>query len=172
MTKYLPLSSIHILVHAFITSKLDNNNSLLFGLPATQLARIQKVQNAAARLLTATPRSHHITPILQSLHWLKIPYRIQFKILIQVFKCIHCNTPHYLTSLITLNKIGRTTRQSTAPILVIPRVARVHLGERSFSYAAATLWNALPSTIRNTHKLEAFKISLKTHLYTQCYIIP
>ncbi len=172
VTKYLPPSSIHILVHAFITSKLDNNNSLLFGLPATQLARLQKVQNAAARLLTATPRSHHITPILQSLHWLKIPYRIQYKLLIQVFKCIHSHTPHYLTSLITINKTGRTTRQSTTPTLVIPRVARVHQGERSFSYAAPTLWNALPPTIRSTQKLQAFKVGLKTHLYAQCFLIP
>ena len=60
------------LVHAFITSKPDMGNSLLFGLPEYQITRLQKIQNHAARLVTKTPCNMHITPALKHLHWLPI----------------------------------------------------------------------------------------------------
>ena len=55
--KYLSQDTCKILVHAFISSKLDHCNSLLHGLPKYLLARLQAVQNAAARVVTLTPRS-------------------------------------------------------------------------------------------------------------------
>ena len=66
-----------ILVHAFISSKLDHCNSLLHGLPKYLLARLQAVQNAAARVVTLTPKHDHMTPILINLHWLPVKFRIQ-----------------------------------------------------------------------------------------------
>jgi hypothetical protein len=55
-----------------IYSKLDYCNSLFLNLPVNQLDRLQLVLNSAARAVTNTPKFHHITPILKSLHWLKI----------------------------------------------------------------------------------------------------
>ena len=66
--KYLTTNAIKSLVHAFITSRLDYCNSLLCGSPSRLLDRLQRVQNAAARLVTGTPRHAHITPVLQHLH--------------------------------------------------------------------------------------------------------
>ena len=61
---------------SLIHSKVDYCNSLLLNLPTTQTNRLQLVLNSAARAVTKTPEFHHITPILKSLHWLKISERI------------------------------------------------------------------------------------------------
>ena len=81
------------LIHAFVTSKLDSCNALLTGLPHSTIYRLQLVQNAAARLLTRCKRSHHISPILNKVHWLPIKYKIQFKILLLTFKALHGLAP-------------------------------------------------------------------------------
>ena len=62
--KYLSMESAEKLVHAFITSRLDYCNSLLYGLPHCALTKLQRVQNAAARVLYLAPRFCHITKIL------------------------------------------------------------------------------------------------------------
>ncbi len=66
------------LVHAFMTSRLDYCNALLGGCPASSINKLQIVQNAAARVLTRSRKYHHITPILQSLHWLPIKFTFTF----------------------------------------------------------------------------------------------
>ena len=68
--KLLPQEMAAILVHAFITSRLDNGNALLNGISEHHLKKLQLVQNAAARVLTMTRKYDHITPILKDLHWL------------------------------------------------------------------------------------------------------
>ena len=52
------------LVHAFISSKIDYCNSILIGLPNEEIDKIQRVQNAAARLISGTKKYASITPIL------------------------------------------------------------------------------------------------------------
>ena len=78
--KYLTQQTCEQLVHAFVTSRIDYCNSLLYGLPAKQLDKIQRVQNTAARIIFRLPKFCHITPTLFSLHWLPVRYRIDFKI--------------------------------------------------------------------------------------------
>ena len=79
LRKYLDQSSTEKLVHAFITSRLDNCNSLLYGLPASELDKLQRVQNAAARLVSRVKGRCHMKPVLRKLHWLPIKKRIVLK---------------------------------------------------------------------------------------------
>ena len=70
-------------------------NSLLFGLPQDSIARLQRIQNAAARLFTLTRKSFHITPVFKELHWLPVGYRIVYKLLLIVFKSLDNLEPGY-----------------------------------------------------------------------------
>ena len=69
--------NVSMLVHAFITSRVDYCNSLLYGLPNYQLHKLQRVLNASARLVCNVPRFCHILPILRGLHWIPVKTRIQ-----------------------------------------------------------------------------------------------
>ena len=111
--KYLSRSVTESLVHAFITSRIDYCNSLLYGHPNSHIMKLQRIQNAAARLVTGTPRFCHVTPLLFHLHWLPISYRIKFKILLLTFKCLYGQAPNYLIDLITIKKQSRYSVRSS-----------------------------------------------------------
>ena len=72
-----------------VLSRLDYGNATLAGLPGNQLDRLQSVMNAAARLVCSTRKYEHITPLLRDLHWLRVSERIEFKLSVLVFRCLH-----------------------------------------------------------------------------------
>ncbi len=76
----LSVSDAEKLVHAFMTSRLEYCNALLGGCPASSINKLHIVQNAVARVLTRSRKYDHITPILQSPHWLPIKFCISYKI--------------------------------------------------------------------------------------------
>ena len=96
----LSYHNLEIVIHAFITSRLDYCNSLYLGLPQSLISRLQIVQNAEARLLTGSKMWEHITPVLASLHWLPVQQRIIFKTVLMVFKAIHGQAPSYISDLL------------------------------------------------------------------------
>ena len=102
--------STEILVHAFIPSRLDNGNALLYGISKYLLAKLQRVQNAAARLITRTKKQEHITPVLVSLHWLPIKQRIQYKLLLLAYRVIHGHGSSYLAKLLKPHEPSRQLR--------------------------------------------------------------
>ena len=165
--KYLSRQTTETLVHAFVSSRIDYCNSLLYGLPTNQLQKIQRVQNAAARVVCGLPKFCHISPILKRLHWLPVIYRIRFKILLITFKVLHGLCPTYLENTITLCNNNRySLRSSDATLLKpLPFKTLATLGDRSFQAAAPKLWNELPRAIRESNSLAIFKRSLKTHLF-------
>ena len=77
------------LIHAFVSSRLDYCNVLFSGFPSTYLKNVQRMHNAAARLLTRTRKFDHITSTLVSLHWLPIQARADFKVLLLTYKSLH-----------------------------------------------------------------------------------
>ena len=88
------------LVHAFMFCRLDYFNSVFTGLTKKSLRKLQLIQNAAARVLTNTKRVDHISPVLNSLHWLPVGQRIDFKVLLLVFKSLHGLGPTYIVELL------------------------------------------------------------------------
>ncbi len=69
--------------------------------PASSINKIQIVQNAVARVLTRSRKYDHIIPILQSLHWLPIKFRISYKIVLLAYKALNDLAPVYLTNLLS-----------------------------------------------------------------------
>ena len=169
--KHLSRDSSETLIHAFVSSRLDYCNSLLYGLPQVQIDKIQRVQNAAARLIFQQPKFCHITPVLSQLHWLPIKYRIEFKILLMTFKAIHGMAPDYLCKLISRRKsTGYSLRSSKKVMLEVPSGKILPtLGGRAFCYAAPKLWNNLPSEISSLDSLSNFKCHVKTYLFKQAF---
>ena len=120
--RYLSEETAEILGHAFISSKLDNCNSLLYGLPKHLLNRLRSIQNTAAgRIVTLSKRFDHITPIMFKLHWLPLNYRIHFKILLLVYKCLNGFAPIYLSELLRYSISPRLLRSSSQNFLAVPR---------------------------------------------------
>ena len=161
---YLTPKAAEQLVHAFVTSRIDCCNALLYNLPNCQVQRLQRVQNAAARLVTYTHRHSHITPILRQLHWLPVKQRLAYKILLITYRALKFSSPQYISSLIKLYNPHRSgLRSANALSLVIPKTRR-SWGDRSFMSAAPRLWNNLPKSLKNCETLNSFKAKLKTHL--------
>ena len=88
------------LVSAFVTSRLDYCNALLAGLPKSTIAPL-RVQNAETRLITEIGYRDHVTPSLQSLHWLPVSYRITYKLCVLMHLIRIGCSPTYLTELVT-----------------------------------------------------------------------
>lgn len=99
--KYLAFEAAKSLVQAFVISRIDYCNAILYGLPAIHVNRLEHIQNAAARLLTNTPCYLHITPVMINLHWLPVKFRIIFKINFWTFKALDGLAPAYLSDTIS-----------------------------------------------------------------------
>ncbi|KAI5621720.1 hypothetical protein C0J50_18777, partial [Silurus asotus] len=105
---------------------------------------LQLVQNAAARVLTRSRKYDHITPILSSLHWLRV-------------------------NLLTRYNPSRSLRSQNSGLLVLPTIAKSTKSGRAFSHLAPKLWNSLPDNVRGSNTLSQFKCRLKTYLFSKAY---
>ena len=108
--------------HAFISSRLDYCNALYAGLTKQMLNKLQLIQNAAARIVTRTSKCNHNTPVIKSLHWLPVKQRIEFKILLLVFKSLNGLAPPYISDLIYFYDPARCLRSSSKCLLTSPRI--------------------------------------------------
>ena len=161
--QYLSLEETKSVIHAYVTSKLDQNNSLLFGIPDILISKIQKVQNAAAKVIYKHKNYDHVTPLLKELHWLPVQQRILFKFLLLTYKALNNEAPSYLRNLLNLHKPIRNLRSSSDTLLLdIPKTRLKSYGDRAFSVGAPRLWNTLPFTLRNSSSTAVFKKKLKT----------
>ena len=169
-----PSSRVHIiyakniLVSAFVLSPHDSIscNSILSGCPQYHLNKLQKVQNNAAHLVLKVKNnwpdlsSSSFSPL--AAHWVKNTVQTCYL----CYNCLSLTTPVYLTELL---KIYKPTRQlhssSDASILWLPYVCMHLLGQRSFSYAAPSVWNSLPCNVRSSNIFTSFKLSLQCHLF-------
>ena len=165
--KHLNQSAAEQITHAFVTSLLDNRDALLYGLPQNQISRLQHIQNTAARVVTLSRKSCHITPILKELHWLPVSQRIVFKLMLIVDKSNNI-APIYISELLKVYTPSRNLRSSNMSLLKEP-TSKQTWGVRSFSVAAPRLWNHLPTKLKSCQSITRFKSLLKTHLMSQFF---
>ena len=122
--KSLPLALTKQIAVALVTSKLDYCNSLLHEIPAKDLHKLQRVQNCLERVVTKAPRFSRSIPLLKSLHWLPIKFRIQFKICTFVFRCLNDGQPSYLSSLLFSANSVKHLRSNNTNKLKVPHMSR------------------------------------------------
>jgi len=135
------------LIHSNI--EYFNCNSLLLNLPATQTNRLQLLLNSAVRAVTKTPKFRHITPILKSLHWLKINERIKYKVLSLTYKSFKTGQPSYLRPLLSFTSRHCTRSSSLITVRRPSLTSRLENTNRSYYHSAPVLWNNLPSDLRH-----------------------
>ena len=185
----LDYTTAQTIATSLIHSKVDYCNSLFLNLPRGQLDRLQLILNSTARAVSRTPRFSRITPVLKSLHWLKIDQRIHYKVLSITYKTLQSHKPSYLYNLLNIQS-HTSTRSSASITLKRPSVtSRLKIMDRSFTHHAPVLWNSLPH--RHPLRLPAihsspvnqndattslfalfssqFHSKLKTHLFDQSY---
>lgn len=118
---FLSFKDLEKLIHVFISSRLDYCNSLYLEISQQTLSRLQLVQNATARVLCGKKKREHITPILRSLHWLPVCYRVEFKVLLLVYKSLNGLAPMYLSELLMEQKSARSLRSLNQALLSTPK---------------------------------------------------
>ena len=153
----LSKSNLETFVHAFISSHLDYCNIIYIGLPRKLLSKLQKLQNAAIRLIFKVRARHPVSSLYFKLHWLNIDQRITFKALLFVYKCVNGLAPNVLKALVKIRNSESLTLQTTY-------FPKTKFGRRAFVYYAPKYWNAIPVNIRCIRDINIFKTSLKSYL--------
>ena len=167
--RYLTEKNTVQLVCSFVLSRLDYCNATLAGLPATHIARLQRIQNNAARLVLQKSKRQHVTPLLKQLHWLPIQTRIDYKLATLAFRHFDGSLPQYLSSRLDIYQPSRLLRSSNDRLLRVPRWKLKSFGYRSFSYQGPVVWNSLSTDLKLSSSLSSFKSRLKTHLFKKSY---
>ncbi len=145
MTSFLSVKTLEIANHALITTRLDYCNSLYLCISKSSIARLQLVQNAAAKFLKRQRKFDHVTPILKSLHWFSVHFRIEFKILLYVFKSINNLAPSYLSDQLYPYNPTQSLRSGDQRLLSVHRSRLKHRGDRAFAVAFQPIsdWHSL-----------------------------
>ena len=170
MRSSLTVETCKTLVQGLVISHLDYANAILAGLPNCELNKLQRVQNIAAKLILKKTKRDSATECRKQLHWLPIKARIEFKILVLVYKCLNNMAPEYLKSLLSYkleSKQGLRSKDNKE--LAVPHTVRKTFADRSFSVYGPRVWNKLPLDLRDCTSLPMFKQRLKTHLFRRSY---
>jgi len=161
------------LVYAVVNSRINYCNTVLVGAPRTVTDKLQRVLNAAARVVTGSWKFDcGLGRILHDeLHWLDVPDRVFFKLAVTVHRCLNGRAPPYLSDY-CVPVAGVDTRQhlrsTNRQLLAIPRYRLNTYGCRAFSVAGPTVWNSLPDFIRDpTISANCFRRLLKTYLFAR-----
>ena len=169
--RFLTSTATATLVFAFVLSRIDYCNSLLFGSTHDVTSHLQRIQNDAARVILRLRMSSSITTHLKSLHWLPVKVRSTYKIACLCYHSHSSTAPSFVAEMLH-RKPSHThnTRPTsyTMPLLNRPAHSKATCGVRLFSFASS-VWNSIPNDVRCAPSLSSFKSRLKTYLFRSVY---
>ena len=151
--------------------KMDYCNSLLGGMYGYNMKKLQRIQNAPARIIFCQSKYCHITPLLKELHWLQITEQIDYKMAVIVYCCRKGLVPNYLSTMIVKSH-NRPLRSTTNNNLPVNKFNTTFVNNRSFKALGPRIWNNLPDRLRNIEEINIFKAELKTFLFRRSYMQP
>ena len=136
-------------------------------LDKNELPELIKSSNAAARSIHRTPRSEHISPHLQNLHWLPVNRRTLHKVAALCHTAISGFGLQYLSDLTHIYTPARSLCSSSdTHILSTSNVKLKSYGQPSFAYHGLIAWNSLPLALGHQQKSACLKKALKTHRFS------
>ena len=118
------------LVSAFVLSRIDYCNPLLFGSTHDVTSHLQQIQNYAARVILCLPNLSSITTHLKSLHWLPIKVRSTYKIACLCYHCHSSPAPSYVVYMLHKKPLHTHSSSYTMPLLNKPTHSKATLGDR------------------------------------------
>jgi len=157
-------------MHSFVASRIDYCNAVLAGAPKATTNKLQRVLNAAARVVSGTHKfDRGLSRLFHTeLHWLDVPQRVVYKLGVIVFNCLQCQAPPHLVELcqpVAGVALRQQLRSATGQLLVVPRHRLSFYGRRAY-VAGPSVWNSLLDSLRNPIIGEnSFRQSLKTFLF-------
>ena len=162
--RHFDLHSAKLLANALVSSRLEYCNSVLSGIAETDITKLQRVLKRLARVVTKSPPFSRSDPLLRSLHWLPVKYRVHFKICLLTYKALHEEQPVYLRSLIATSLPPCSLRSNRGITLSVPRI-KTKTGTGALSSYAPSLLNNLPLSVRSATSVATFRRRLKTYLF-------
>ena len=171
LRKSLDKETVKTAVNALVTPHLDYGNGLLYGIKTDLLDKLQVAQNSAVRLIEKLKKHDRITNSRKQLHWLPIPARIHFKLMVTAWKALNNQAPKYIQQLIQKKEHQNYDVRSNNKLLLENPLSlnKNKFEDRAFSFAAPKLWKTLPEKVTNAVTLSSFKKNLKTHLFEMSY---
>ena len=153
------MDSLKTLASALVLNRINHGNMALVSLPKVATQSIQSIINTTARLITGVRKYDHINPVFKELHWLKIDERIEFKIVLQMYKCLSnwglAYLTHDLFPVASLPKKQRL-RSAQSKDVVLNKHKLKSLGLRRFSVSGPKLWNILPNSLKSSSSTKSF----------------
>ena len=153
----LSKSNLETFIHAFISSCLDYCNILYVGLPKKMIYKLQKLQNAAIRIIFKVRAHHPVSSFFAELHWLNIEQRIVYKVLLTTYKVINGLAPEVLKDMITIRNTDTLTLHNKY-------FNSTKYGKRAFVHYVPRYWNNIPVNLRRKRDVNGFKTALKSYL--------
>ena len=151
-----------MVIEALVLSQINYCNIIWGSASKTQLQRVQRLQNFAAKVADGSARKFDLaTPIINRLKWMKIKQKCEHDLCCFIFKMLNGGLPEWFISLPTVAQVTQGgTRQANN--LFIPRM-RTEIGTKAIKVRGPTIWNNLPSHIREFGNFSGFKNALKQY---------
>ena len=114
----------------------------------------------------------HVTSLLKDLHWLRVPERIDYRLALLVYRCLHGIAPSYLANELTRvadQESRQRLRSSSTATLIVPPTRLSTIGDRAFPAAASRVWNTLPPLVTSSQSLPVFRKRLKAELFNRSF---
>ena len=121
--------------------------------------KLQKLQNAAIRIIFKVCSRHPVSSLFAKLHWLNIEQRIIYKVLLTTYKVVNGLAPEVLKDMVSIRNTDTLTLQNNY-------FNSTKYGKRAFVHYVPRYWNNIPANLRRTCDINAFKTALKSFLIT------
>jgi hypothetical protein len=168
----LSTASCKLLVNAFVFSRIDYCASLLCGISGKYVNKVQKIINAAMRMIEKLPKTDHVSVHMKNHKWLPAGYRLKKRLFMLMFKVLNGKAPAYLRQVLVgsfTQTHSHCMRSQVRGSLPVSRCC-TRMGERAFSIAGPKAWNSLPQTVRDEKRLARFTQLLDEHLLVNAYL--
>ena len=166
LSKYISPSTLKTLYNTLVQPHFDYCCAIWTNTSDKHVNRLQVMQNKIRRIILGCKiREIHVKDMYKKLHLMSIRERATYYKATMMYRCLNNKAPSYLIKSVKSNFCSHTyaTRAKTANKLNNGKV-NTEFGKRTFEYTSSTLWNTLPSEVRNASNLNIFKTEVKTFI--------